>query len=86
MISFVVVFNFNAAMKTSTNFPYHFHFYPVEDQLFFPNCDNGTRLVLPIVRTTKVTFLVEIRKVILSLSHQEKRKKALLESNLLGIS
>ena len=46
----------------------------------------GQILVLPIVRTTKVTFLVEIRKVILSLSHQEKRKKALLESNLLGIS
>ena len=43
-------------------------------------------LVHPIVQTTKVTFLVEIRKVILSLSNQEKCKKALLESNLLGIS
>jgi hypothetical protein len=47
---------------------------------------NRSRLILPILWTTNITFLVEIRKVILSLFHQEKRKWALLESNLLGIS
>ena len=40
--------------------------------------------ILSIVWTTKFTFLVEIRKVILSLFRQEKRTEALLESNLLG--
>jgi hypothetical protein len=44
------------------------------DELFF---------LLPILSTTKFTFLVEIQKVLLSLSYQEKRKRALLESNLL---
>jgi len=39
--------------------------------------------LLPILSTTKFTFLVEIQKVLLSLSYQAKRKKALLESNLL---
>jgi hypothetical protein len=43
-------------------------------------------LILPFLWTTNITFLVEIWKVILSLFHQEKRKWALLESNLLGIS
>ena len=46
----------------------------------------GLLLILPILWTTNITFLVEIRKVILSLFHQEKRIWALLESNLLGIS
>ena len=61
--------------------PTKYNFFALRDQICLL-----AYLVLPIVRTTKVTFLVEIRKVILSLSHQEKRKKALLESNLLGIS
>jgi len=46
--------------------------------------DGRCCLILPILWTTKFTFLVEIRKVILSLFRQEKRIEALLESNLLG--
>ena len=46
--------------------------------------DPPLTLILPILWTTKFTFLVEIRKVILSLFRQEKRTEALLESNLLG--
>jgi len=42
--------------------------------------------ILPILSTTKSTFLVEIQKAVLSLLHQAKRKKALLASNLLGIT
>jgi hypothetical protein len=36
--------------------------------------------------TTPNTFLVEIQKVDLTLPHQVKRKKALLESNLSGLA
>ena len=43
-------------------------------------------IVLPILKTTKYTFLVEIQKVFLSLQNQEKREKALLASNLSGLS
>ena len=43
-------------------------------------------IVLPILKTTKYTFLVEIQKVFLSLQNQKKRKKALLASNLSGLS
>jgi hypothetical protein len=32
-------------------------------------------LILPILSTTTHTFLVEIQKVVLSLFHQEKRKR-----------
>jgi hypothetical protein len=43
-------------------------------------------LILPILRTTQSTFLVEIQKAVLSLLDQAKRKKALLASNLSGIT
>jgi len=46
----------------------------------------ATALILPILFTTIHTFLVEFQKVILSLFHQVKRKKALLASNLSGIT
>lgn len=43
-------------------------------------------LILPILSTTKSTFLGEFQKAILSLLYQAKRKKALLASNLSGIT
>jgi len=46
----------------------------------------GFSLILPILSTTKSTFLVEIQKAVLSLLDQVKRKKALLASNLSGIT
>jgi hypothetical protein len=43
-------------------------------------------LLLPILSTTKSTFLGEIQKAVLSLLYQAKHKKALLASNLSGIT
>ena len=48
--------------------------------------DKPQNLILPILSTTKSTFLVEIQKAVLSLLDQVKRKKALLASNLSGIT
>jgi hypothetical protein len=46
----------------------------------------GLVFTTPHFLTTPNTFLVEIQKVDLTLPHQVKRKKALLESNLSGLA
>jgi hypothetical protein len=70
--------------NTCNSHLYHIH------RLFRKHEHNSTShqadFTTPHFLTTPNTFLVEIQKVDLTLPHQVKRKKALLESNLSGLA